>query len=230
MPTTLRHYDEVINSVAFSPDGKTVLTGSTDRTARLWDIASGKLLATLEYIVGKVRCLAFSPDGKTVLIGSNSKAARLWDIARGKVLTELRSQRGQVTSVAFSPDGSRQCLLVLPIELLGFGRQRAGRGVDYLIGHTLAVTSVAFSPDGKTVLTGSADGTARLWEATQKPMLAVSDDQIDTVTSVAFSPDGKTVLTGSTDGTARLWETASGQMPTTLRRYDGGSNQRSIFA
>jgi WD40 repeat protein len=91
--------------VAFSPDGKLVLTGSTDNTARLWEAATGKPVATLSGHTGSVFAAAFSPDGKLVLTGSDDNTARLWEAATGKPVATLSGHTGSVRAVAFSPDG-----------------------------------------------------------------------------------------------------------------------------
>src|SRR5262249_54760859 len=99
---TLVH-DYPVMAVAFSPDGRTVLTGSSDHTARLWDAASGKDLGRLKHD-DLVRAVAFSPDGRTVLTGSYDRTARLWDVASGKELANFKHDRA-VLAAAFSPDG-----------------------------------------------------------------------------------------------------------------------------
>jgi WD40 repeat protein len=92
-------------SVVFSPDGKAVLTGSGDRTARLWDAATGQPMGPPLTHRGVVYSVAFSPDGKAVLTGSQDNTARLWDVATGKPIGPPLTHRGSVQAVAFSPDG-----------------------------------------------------------------------------------------------------------------------------
>jgi hypothetical protein len=96
-----------VTAVAFSPDGTRVLTGSVDETARLWDTATGKAVATLARHTNSVTAVAFSPDGTRVLTGSADNTARLWDAATGKAVATLAGHTGSVAAVAFSPDGRR---------------------------------------------------------------------------------------------------------------------------
>ncbi|MDM0053922.1 WD40 repeat domain-containing protein, partial [Variovorax sp. J22R115] len=101
----LRGHEDVVISAQFSADGKTVLTASWDKTARLWDVASGQELRALRGHEGEVTSAQFSADGKTVLTASEDKTARLWDVASGKELRALRGHEYQVTSAQFSADG-----------------------------------------------------------------------------------------------------------------------------
>jgi WD40 repeat protein len=216
------HSDQV-SSVAFSPDGQMVLTGSADGTARLWEMASGRQLGIVAGHSDQVSSVAFSPDGKLVLTGSWDKTARLWETGSGKHMSILAGHSDQVRSVAFSPDG-RMVLTGSNDATVRLWETGSGKQIDVLEGHSGSVRSVAFSPDGKLVLTGSEDKTARLWEISSRKLLITFEGHSHWVNDAAFSPDGKLVLTGSADWTARLWETASGKHIITLEDYHGQVN------
>jgi len=152
-----------IACAAFSPDGRTLVSGSNDNTIRLWDVTTGQALRILEGHTETVSSVAFSPDGKTLVSGSYDNTIRVWDVTNGQSLRTLVGHDDWVNSVAFSPDG----------KTLASGSSDAtirlwdvatGQPLDTLEGHTNWVLSVAFSPDGKTLVSGSRDGTIRLWE------------------------------------------------------------------
>ena len=198
-------------SVAFSPDGKHVVSGRLDNTARVTVARDGKELAQLR-MDGPVTSVAFSPDGQRVMTGSDDKTARVWDARTGKELL-LLAHEGWVSAVAFSPDGQRALIGSLDNTARLWDLQ--SRKELLRLGHDRQVTSVAFSPDGRQALTGSLDNTARLWDAQSgRELLRLRHDTW--VRSVAFSPDGQRMLTGSgpptlPTSTVILWDTRSGK-------------------
>jgi len=213
---TLNGHTDGVISVAFSPDGKYVLTGSLDKTAKLWDLDKGVVVRTFVGHTGAVESVVFSPDGKYVLTGSSDKSAKLWDAATGKVLQTFNDptniprtaveMKRSCHSVAFSPDG-KYVLTASDDGTPKLWDANTGLLVRAFNGHTSIVRSVAFSPDGEYVLTGGLDGTARLWNATTGEQLHLFD-LTNWVLSVAFSPDGKTIFIGTT-GDATLWDAST---------------------
>jgi WD40 repeat protein len=235
LSTPLTGHTGPVTSVAFSPNGHTLATGSEDATARLWNVTDSTHPIPLGQLVGHtgpVASVAFSPDGHTLATSSDDKTARLWnvtDLTHPIPLGELVGHTGAVASVAFSPDGHTLATssldetarlwnvtdLIHPIPL------------GQLVGHTGTVTSVAFSPDGHTLATSSLDETARLWNVTDliHPIpLGQLVGHTDAVESVAFSPDGHTLATSSDDKSARLWNVTDPTHPTPLGQLVGHTN------
>src|SRR5208337_5005564 len=147
-----------LNSAAFSPDGKQVLTASSDNTARLWDAASGAALITLKGHDDRVNSAAFSPHGKQVLTASSDNTARLWDAASGAALVTFKGHEREVVSAAFSPDG-KQVLTASWDNTARLWDAASGKAISVLTAHEDRVNSAAFSPDGTRVVTASFDRT-----------------------------------------------------------------------
>jgi WD40 repeat protein/tRNA A-37 threonylcarbamoyl transferase component Bud32 len=213
----LLQHEDVVTVAVFSPDGKSILTGSDwrDGTARRWDAATGKPLGPpLPPPKGHgVYAVAFSPNGKTLLTGSGHTAGqgegRLWDAATGKQLGRSLKHQGPVVAVAFSPDGKT----VLTASLDRTARlwdAATGFAIGEPLQHENQVVAAAFSPNGKTVLTASQE-TAQLWDtATGEPLGQPLRHQ-GKIYTVAYSPDGRKILTAGADRTARLWDADTGE-------------------
>ena len=213
-----------INDAVFSPDGKWVVTASDDKTARVWEAATGQTVSELKGHSDEIDSAAFSPDGKWVATASNDKTARVWEAATGRLVMQLTGHESAVNSAVFSPDG-KWVLTSSSDNKARVWEAMSGRTVSELDGHTDLLLDAVFSPDGKWAATGGSDNTARLWEAATGRMVHELRGHTDAVNRVVFSPDGKMVLTVSEDKTARVWDVATGRM---LRELKGHTD--NIFS
>ncbi|MBI4285092.1 MAG: hypothetical protein HY670_04215, partial [Chloroflexi bacterium] len=210
MRAVLHGHKDAVENVAFSPDGKFITTASRDKTARVWEVATGQSLAILRGHEDAVESAAFSPDGKLVVTASKDNTAWVWEVATGQSLAILRGHEGMVQSAAFSPDGQ---------FVITAGWDKTARvwevatwqNLAVLRGHEDMVVKATFSFDNKFIVTASEDNTARVWEVATWQSLAILRGHKGAVESAVFSPNGKLVVTASGDNTARLWEVATGQ-------------------
>ena len=194
-----------VNSIAFSPDENTLVSGSRDGTMYLWDAITGKHKDTLTGHRDEVNSVAFSPDSRTLVSASWDGTVRLWNAVTGEQKGTLTGHTDWVNGIAFSPDGrtlaggSRDSIVYLWDTVTGEHKMT-------LTGHTAGVSSVAFSPDGSTLASGSYDDTIRLWDGITGRYKWRLTGHTDNVGSIAFSADGQTLVSGSLDGTVLLWE------------------------
>ena len=220
LSATLRGHTSYVSSVAYHPDGKTLASGSKDKTIKLWDLATGEEQATLEGHTDDVYSVAYSPDGKILASCSKDATIKLWDAKTRTGKGTLKGHGGGVSCLAFSPDkttlasGSADQTIKLTDVATGKERHR-------LTGHTQMVWSVAFNPDGKTLASGSDDQTIKLWDVQTGKERATLKGHTLRVTSAAFSPDGTTLASGSEDETIKLWDVAEGKEWITLKGHKG---------
>ena len=159
-------HSNFVESVAFSPDGTRIVSGSVDNTLRMWDAVSGAHLNTLEGHSDRVESVAFSPDGTRIVSGSWDKTLRMWDAVSGAHLNTLKGHSGSVSSLAFSPDGTR---IVSGSRDLRIWDAVSGAHLNTLEGHPGHIPFVAFSLNGMPIV---SDRTSRVWDT-------VSDAQVD---------------------------------------------------
>jgi WD40 repeat protein len=198
------HSAEII-TVAFSPNGKYLATGSLDNTARIWDLETRKEYLTLSGHTADIPCVAFSPDGKQIATASRDKTVGIWDVKTGKRLMTLSGHSGPVSSVAFSPDGIRLATGSWDNTVRIWDAEN-GKSIKTLSGHSDIVFSVVFSPDGTKLASGSKDHTVTIWNANTGDNLLTITNHSDSVYSVSFSPDGKKLAAASRDKTVQVWD------------------------
>ena len=205
----IRHQHSV-RSLAYSPDGKTLVSGSKNGKIRLWNPKRGWHLQTLAEPKSAVTSISFAPDGKTFVSNGNHNIVRMWDVKKWQHKHKLEANflTSSMTSVVYSPDGKTIAggcadnTIYLWNTNTSVLRQK-------LSGHTDRVTSVAFSPDGSILASASFDRTIHLWDTITGQMMQTISGQLGSITAVAYSPDGSTLASASGDGTILIWKLPS---------------------
>jgi WD40 repeat protein len=211
-----------VSSVAYSPDGRVVVSGSADRSVKLWDLEAGRDLWTLPEHEGPVRSVAWSPDGRRVVSGSADYSVKLWDVGTGEELASLTGHSAVVNSVAWSPDGrfvvsgsADRTVKVWDVE--------SGRNERTMAGHSLWVNAVCCSPDGLRIASASRDGTVKLWDAATGGLLRTLQGHRGEVFALRFSPDGRFVASAAADSAVILWDAWSGRVTRIFRGHEGAA-------
>jgi len=212
----------LVTDIAFSPDGSRIVSGSADKTIKVWDTTTETTTKTLRGHVGLVASLSFSKDGSTLATTGMDKTVRLWGINSGlqeRIVPRQPGLNGQLTSVCLNSDGSK-------VVFGGVDRKVWIWDVHteesvLLAGHKKGITSLAFSPNGSTIASASIDHTVRLWDAKTGRLqheLVGRDRQM----CVSFSPDGAKVVSGDWNGNVQFWDSKTGARIGNAIRTGGG--------
>ncbi len=228
---------DLINSLHFSPDGKTLATvGCHDRAVCVWDAVTGKEIRPCVRHHGAVAAVALSPDGRLAATGGDDPIVRLWEAGTARLLRELRGHRDHVATLAFAPDGT-------VLASGGYDRSvrlwnaRTGEKLRTLTGHQLGVTALAFSPDGRLLAAAEgmeaglpngarhANGAVRLWDVRSGRQPRSLEAKQGRVSAVAFSPNDALLATaGRDDPTIHLWDPRTGREIRHLQSADDPSS------
>jgi WD40 repeat protein/S1-C subfamily serine protease len=194
---------KAIISMAISPDGQTLATGSMNKTIRIWRLLDGTLLKTLTGHQMEVSSIAFSPDGKTIVSGSRDKTVKIWRLQDGQILQNisLTGDFNRVKSVAVSPDGKT---IVSTGDTISIWEFDSGKLISTLKDEY--TSSVVISPNGQTFITGNNTHDLKIWQLRTGKLLRTIKGHQSSVYSVAISPDGRTLVSGGRDRSIKIWQ------------------------
>jgi WD40 repeat protein len=209
---TLDQYSEPVNSVAFSPDGKTLALASGYRIVQLWRVRLGVELQSSECHSGWARTVKFSADGK-LLASMCEETVKLWDTGSGAML-QVFDNMTKPEYITFCPDS--KTLVALNYRTIELYDARSGAVLQKPKSQLEGVSTVAFCPIGKALALASFDGLIELWDVGSGVALQILNGHLEAVGRVVFSPDGKLLASSSFDETVRLWDTESGAALRTL--------------
>ena len=207
--STLTGHEDFVNSVAYSPNGQLLASGSDDGTVRIWDTRTGQEAATaLSIADGRVKSVAFAPDGQHIVVGGEGNAIYVWNVTTGcAALPPLRGHSNAIQSVAFSPNG-RLIASASEDKTTRLWSAETGREISVMHGHTDQIRAIAFSPDGQLLASASDDNTVRIWTSHTGDEAGNSLTGLkEAVTCICFSSDSKYLAAGA-GGAARagLWD------------------------
>ncbi|KIM24221.1 hypothetical protein M408DRAFT_76230, partial [Serendipita vermifera MAFF 305830] len=226
-------HDGSVLSAVFSPDGRRIVSGSSDHMVRVWDIRMGEtVVGPLRGHTGSVRSVSFSPDGRKIISGSDDCTIRVWDAETGEtVLGPMGGHSDWVSSVSFSPDGGRFVSSSSDHTIRIWNAETSKMVTGPLQGHSDWVCSVSFSPNGQKIVSGSSDHTIRVWGAEVGEMvMGPLQGHDDWVWSVSFSPDGRRIVSGSADRTIRVWDVETGETVVGPLQGHGGPVYSVLFS
>lgn len=240
-----------VNIIAFSPDGKTLVSGADGESVKLWSVTDGRFMRDLG-TKDAVYAVAFSGDNKTLATGSGGEhgaAVNLWDWRSSRLLLRLTlngdeeaSLRSPFTNAAFSrPVGTLPAVLSITFSQNQrylaatsiFGTAdvwdlRSGTRLYTLKGHNYSVTSIAFTPDSRTIV--SSGTNIKLWEAASGTLINTLDRHSDYINTIAITPDGKKIVSASNDRTIKIWDIGEGTLLRSLEEHASGVNSASFSA
>jgi WD40 repeat protein len=213
---TLEGHRDGINAVIFTPDRKYIITGSSDKSIKVWSVKTGKEIKNLLGHSDYITSLSITKDGKYLASSSWDGTVNIWSLKKWKILTTLEGKFSYINSVAFSPTdkiiafgGTDKKIFIFDYML--------GELVQTLEGHTDSIHAIAFSPDGKLLASGGSDQTIRLWDVETGALIKTINGHKDIVKSLVFSPDGKLLISGSWDSTIKVWNVKTGTLIKTLK-------------
>jgi WD40 repeat protein len=213
-------YAGEVLSIAFNPDGKIMVIGTSEKKLITWDVATWKIINMVEENDDRVTALAFTSDGKILASGDRRDRVYLWNTSTWKTTAKIKAY-GSVEALSFNQDGSILAIACSKEKAMLWDVKK-NRLYKDLNGHKGDVRAIAFSPDGTKVATGSRDNSVIIWDANTGEKVIVLTGHTSTVEKVAFSPDGKYLTSGGADNIVMVWDMKTGSA---INRLAGHSDR-----
>ncbi|MDB9449523.1 WD40 repeat domain-containing protein [Dolichospermum circinale] len=232
---TLKGHSDSVKAIAVTPDGKTVISGSYDKTIKIWDVETGteKFTLTAHKYSMSVDAIAVTPDGKTLIsvlrhytidaFDASDNTIKIWDLGTGTEKFTLEGHSSSVKAIVVTPDG-KTVISGSDDNTIKIWDLRTGTEKFTVKGHSDWVSAIAVTPDGKTVISGSSDNTIKIWDVVTGTEKFTFKGHSDWVSAIAVTPDGTTVISGSGDNTIKIWDLETGKAKSTLTGHSDSVN------
>ncbi len=217
---TLQGHTDSINAVTVIPDGSRVISASSDKTLKVWDMETGEELQSLQGHTDLVRGVVVMPNGRRAISASSDKTLKVWDLETGEELQTLQGHNDWVYAVAVTPDGSH-AISASADKTLKVWDMETWEELQTLNGHTDSVYAVAVTPDGSCAISASRDKTLKVWDIKSGEELQKLKGHTNSVYAVAVTPDGCCVISASADKTLKVWDMETGEELQTLKGHNG---------
>lgn len=214
---SLKGHSDWIRSLAFSPDGQAIVSGSNDETTRLWEVKTGQLIHMLVGHEKRVKSVGISPDNGTIVSASANSLIKLWSLHTGELQNTIKTSDNPATvlnAIVISPkeniiaSGSASTQGTVKLWDLKAGTRRHA-----VAAHSSSVLALAFSPNGNVLVSGSKSSDIKAWGSggnSNKPLYEIENAHLSEILSLAITPDGQTLVSSGADRTIKLWDLATG--------------------
>ncbi|WP_437553969.1 AAA family ATPase [Sorangium sp. So ce367] len=214
---TLRGHSSAVTACALTHDGLRIVSTSDDNTLKVWDLATGKLLSSLDGHSARITAWALSHDGLRIVSASDDHTLKVWDVATGKLLSSLEGHSSAVTACVLSHDGLR-IVSASDDKTLKVWDVATGKLLSSLEGHSSAVTACALTHDGLRIVSASRDKTLKVWDLATGKLLSSLEGHSSAVIACALTHDGLRIVSAS-DKTLKVWDLATGKLLSTLEGH-----------
>lgn len=222
----LNGHTSYVHSVAFSPDGKRIASGSDDKTIRIWDVLSGQQVQILNGHTGAVNVVMFSSDGKTIISGGDDESVRLWDSNSGMLIGRFPTNRGKVYAIGLNSFGMAAVGEWTSRDINFFNIMTGQRIRTISEADRLGIFCIAFHPNGRIMASSGSDEKISLWDSSSGQIFKTLMDKSETIKgstrAVSFSPNGIYVASAGEDETIRIWDVNTGSITTKLKGHPNG--------
>ena len=217
---TLFGHDDWVRSLAFSPNQQSLVSGSFDKTIKVWHLPSGEVIHTLSEHTKGVFSVAISPDGQTIASGSWDETIKLWQSETGKLISTLTNHAGSVRSIIISPDGQRLVSGSFD-KTIKLWRLDTGELIDTLSEYSSPVYAIALGSDARILASGGDDGIVTLWQFDSGKRLGFLTGNLSCVCSLAISPNAQLLAACSANGVITVWHLGTGKVTGVVKAHSG---------